>query len=345
MSGINVSKINITNNLNNIYTSICKITSFKSELMSYFYLSKNTLSGSQLTSESKDLYVVNINSYENSVAVDLSFVCVEDKEYENSELFRFKILPDKDKSGLFIFPYLPNENRVNTIFNNGKNGYEYKIWSIGASLDTTPEVLNNLYNVLFSNILYNQNDISEDNDINKNVFKKRNNSNDGTLIYFKPLIKLEGNETIDISFNVDNTNTISEGVNGNEIIELQEGNLPKLHWSSVDYSQNKFLNVKDLDIGSRKLKASILFKNGGVNNDFYKFNESYYDISLNINGVKITYNNSLKYLINLNLDDKPPIDILAFNNTGTELNNLTMKFNLSDRSISIDNIKIKVGGE
>ena len=120
---------------------------------------------------------------------------------------------------------------------------------------------------------------------------------------------------------------------------MQQSNLS---WSSVDYSQNKFLVVKDLDIGSRKLEASVSFKNGTTINNFYEFNQNYYDISLNINGIKISYFDKINYLINLNLDDKPKINIEGFNNSGTVINDLFILNNISDPSIDISSIKINL---
>ena len=330
------SKITITNDLNNNFDSIAHITSYKTELMSYFYLKRSSLSNITLES-TKNIHCVEIKSFVNRNPFDISFVCVEDKEYINSELYRFKILPNKNESGLYSFPSL-NNSLVSVIMNNEKNGLKYTILSKSASIESNSDALSNLYNVLFSNIIYKQTGIKDAESINKNIFKKRDNTFNNTIIYFKPLIELENDETIDISFNIDNTNTKSDN-GGPQIVELQQSNLS---WSSVDYSQNKFLVVKDLDIGSRKLEASVSFKNGTTINNFYEFNQNYYDISLNINGIKISYFDKINYLINLNLDDKPKINIEGFNNSGTVINDLFILNNISDPSIDISSIKINL---
>ena len=335
MSGL-TSKITITNNLNNDFDSIAYITSYKTELMSYFYLKRSSLSNITLES-TKNIHCVEIKSFVNRNPFDISFVCVEDKEYINSELYRFKILPDKNEIGLYSFPSL-NNTMVSVIMNNAKNGLRYTILSKSASIESNSDALSNLYNVLFSNIIYKQTGIKDATSINKNVFKKRDNTFNNTIIYFKPLIELENDEILDISFNIDNTNTKSDN-GGQQIVELQQTNLS---WSSIDYSQNKFLVVKDLDVGSRKLEASVSFKNGTIVNNFYEFNQNYYDISLNINGIKISYFDKIDYLINLNLYNKPKINIEGFNNSGTVINDLFILNNVSDPSIDISSIKISL---
>tara|TARA_Y100000389_G_scaffold350_1_gene324 strand:+ start:244 stop:2484 length:2241 start_codon:yes stop_codon:yes gene_type:complete len=338
MSSLTVSKITISNDLNNSFDSIAHITSYKTELMSYFYLKRSSLSNITLES-AKNIHCVEIKSFVTGNPVDISFVCVEDKEYISNEFYRFKILPGKDNIGLYEFPYLNNnDSRAVSSFNNKNNGLEYKILSVSVVFDFNGFVLNELYNVLFSNIVYTQTNILNNGQINKNVNKKRNNSFNNNLIFFKPLIKLENDETLDISFNIDNINTKSDN-GGPPILELQNSNIS---WSSTDYSQNKFLVLKDLDIGSRKLQASISFKKGSTIDSFYKFNDDYYDISLNINGIKVMYQNLINYLINLNLDIKPQIEIEAFNNTGIPIKNLRITNSISDGSIEIENTTINI---
>ena len=164
------SKITITNDLNNNFDSIAHITSYKTELMSYFYLKRSSLSNITLES-TKNIHCVEIKSFVNRNPFDISFVCVEDKEYINSELYRFKILPNKNESGLYSFPSL-NNSLVSVIMNNEKNGLKYTILSKSASIESNSDALSNLYNVLFSNIIYKQTGIKDAESINKNILKK-----------------------------------------------------------------------------------------------------------------------------------------------------------------------------
>ena len=185
--------------------SICSFASYANNETDCFFLRKQT----NITSSdsSKNIFIVNFPNK------DLSYVTIFDDTYNSPNFYKFIILPEQSNINLNIAP-IKDKLDINSInYSKSLNGDRYRIKSSSYtifSINSLP--ISKFYNLLYTNIKWNTETYA-----NNNFFLKRNgikelNGIPNKEIYFRPLIKLENNESITI-------NIKSNRTEGNEIIE------------------------------------------------------------------------------------------------------------------------------
>ena len=306
--------------------SICSFASYANNETDCFFLRKQT----NITSSdsSKNIFIVNFPNK------DLSYVTIFDDTYNSPNFYKFIILPEQSNNNLNIAP-IKDKLDINSInYSKSLNGDRYRIKSSSYaifSINSLP--ISKFYNLLYTNIKWNTETYS-----NNNFFLKRNgikelNGIPNKEIYFRPLIKLENNESITM-------NIKSNRTEGNEIIEY----VSDLSWNANNWNENKYLNFIDKGIGKTVLDIDISFNSNNNNNVLYDIPIEFtnYDISVNIPGIDINYDGKKKELINLNYTDLS-FNIVGFNTTGNNVNgiNIVAYTDSTDISFNTQIISIK----
>ena len=309
--------------------SLCSFASYANYEMDCFFLRKQK--SISTSDSSKNIFIVNF------LNKDLSYVTIFDNTYSSPNFYKFNILPDENNINLDTSIITSKLDIFSINNSNSLNGTRYRIKSSGYSIDeiSPSSSITKFYNILYTNIKWNTETYTDN-----NFFLKRNGIKEldrisNKEIYFRPLIKLENNETITMHVS-------SNRIESDEIVEF----ITDLSWNATDWNENKYLNFIDKGIGKSSLSIDISFNGGGsVDNELYDnipIEFTNYDISVNIPGIDINYDGKKKELINLNYTDLS-FNIVGFNTTGNDVNgiNIVAYTGSTDISFNSETISIK----
>lgn len=304
--------------------SLCSFASYANYEMDCFFLRKQK--SISTSDSSKNIFIVNF------LNKDLSYVTIFDNTYSSPNFYKFNILPDENNINLDTSIITSKLDIFSINNSNSLNGTRYRIKSSGYSIDSSS--ITKFYNILYTNIKWNTETYTDN-----NFFLKRNGIKEldripNKEIYFRPLIKLENNETI--TMHVSNNRSESD-----EIMEF----ITDLSWNATDWNENKYLNFMDKGIGKTILDIDISFNGGGsVDNELYDnipIEFTNYDISVNIPGIDINYDGKKKELINLNYTDLS-FNIVGFNTTGNNVNGINIVAYTGSTDISFNSQTISI---